>query len=612
MIRLIHSNKKIFLLVLLMVLLFCGQGWATNYYFADSGSGGSDANPCSSATCTNSASPCETIECVNEVLDDLGSGTHAIYFNKGNTFVISDADKRLGFRNTSSAAIDYPATVNLIFDQYDKDSYPGSGDPNIYSTVSCSLYNYAMFVINDTDVGNVTIQNLSFSGEGGNIACQGVNLDNVSGNVDFNNNTIDFNGSNDTANALDAMVAFRYRWYSSTNGNITVHDNTIYDITSSGSPEADKDGIGIRLGCDSCDLKTSGTVDIYNNTVYGVNSDCIQVQSVLLSGSTLNIYNNTLYNFGENAIDLKGSSNTAIYHNVMYRGNWAQGGESRGGTLTWSAVANGDDAIYENYFGENDKTGAIYAMNYTAGRTLSVYRNYFYDTITAVSMEEGILKFYNNVYYNTKGQDGRSSVGGTPVGTNAAMWFNDTSSGMESGTAIINNTFWAQPAASPTGRSHDDVIMIYEGTVDLQNNIFYLDFDDSDAYPVDCYSGSSKTITLDNNVYFNNQNSNTIDTSSCGAISDSNAVTTIPGWSTFPEVANGGNLHNQGDNTVGATYDDAIFWPGSTWTPAASIDVWTYDQDLVGAGWEIGAVVYGSDPPTNKGSFGGGARIQSN
>lgn len=363
---------------------------------------------------------------------------------------------------------------------------------------------------------------------------------------------------------------------------------------------------GADRSCLSITVISSGYFSVHDNTITNCESDGIILEDIQ-SASTSSIYNNTIWNGGENSIDIKGSKNINVYHNIMGRdAAWVGiGGSSTGESaglykqgvvqvLTRPSYNSDNIAIYENVVGPSDASGiGVRALD--AGRSISnitIYRNYITNTIrnlytTQFSASISGIKFFSNILDGVKA---------------AGSHIYDDEEDATGFSVFYNNTLYAN--SDQTTYGNQGYVSIIDSDASFINNIFYVN--DANDYIVYVNSGSNPII--DHNVYYNANAGNDeiildnatpygeddqaawISAGHAGAIFDNPDFTDAASEQFWP--AAGSPVEDVGA-TLNALYDDALNL-ATTWSP---ISVATSDQDLFGTGWDIGAFIYSVDEP---------------
>ena len=588
MIRLIHSNKKIFLLVLLMVLLFCGQGWGATYsfYFADDGS---DTNCYPTEVLDDacaSGSPCLTTTCINTIISALSSSDSATFkFARDDQITIS-----------SSTPIGYGLSISSVSLTFDVWENGGSATP-----ILTGASYQPVFEFSDEDVTDLTIKNINLIGNGTTSDPMVVKIYAL-GNVTIDNCTIDGNngGTGNISESNQGCVVINH-----TTGNVTVTDNTIRNCWEDQTPELgaglDFAGILIWMNMGSPPEKSTGTHTISGNTIYNVNSDGIHIAGVQNSTNRTQVFDNTIYNFGEQALDIKDSRYIDVYNNDFYRNDYTVAG-SGGGYC--NIVTTGPDAIwdaepgglriYENYLHDN-KYCAIRISGHVSNSEASaldsyIFQNYFYEVAAGILLWGGTgHEFQGEIFNNVMdiSEDQLNTVGGFPE---AGISIKDTDQ-----LNVYNNSIWVH---SPVGTTVGYPIQLITGSISnvvLKNNGLYTTQNSSSSYPLYCCASGCTPSTFDHNGYYNSNNSNTIH-SNCGSSGGSDQ-TTDPNFSTFPKlngnspyISAGVDLGNATDSCTSTTdeYNCGFNWDNTTWTPVASMAYSYVDQDD-DSPWDIGA-----------------------
>jgi len=567
-------------LIIIYILLCAAPSFGAAYtkYVANAPTG-SDSNS------GDSGSPWETVARVNTFLNTLAAtDTATVYFNKGDTFTFTSP---LLYGVTFDSDADQ---VDLVFDAY------GSGAAPILNN-NCGSYNLTNIQLaGETDVDSITIQNIKLTRNDSNDSIASIWIDDFEGNVVIDNVEIDGNGSGSAAMASGyACLMLR-----NIGGDITITNSTIYNCMQIyNNPSTGYDYHGIFLRGQIPAGKSSGTITIggsaeNGNTVYQTNGDTIQVMGIQ---TTTTISYNYLYQFGENAMDIKASYPIVFEYNKVDRMFFGRGGTGSINpdvtfvreSLFTNALSKNAEIRYNYFTNSNYPAWRVANHSTTGGDESYIHHNYVENHAVGFYCNSNFIgTIHNNVIELDRDFGYVSSQS-----LEAGIYFG-SSANLGSGTAIYNNTFYIH---NPKGTYIADGVHQDAGTATYKNNIFYLDVDDLNAYPFECDGG---TPTIAYNNYHNPNNANTVD--GCSLSVDANSTTTDPLIvANFPELASTSPCLNDGDSSVGATYKDALFWPGSVWTPAASIDVWTYDQDDAGTGWEMGAVAYvlGGAPTIN-------------
>jgi hypothetical protein len=506
---------------------------------------------------------------VNTFLNTLNAvDTATIYFNKGDTFTFTTP---LLFGVSFASGADQ---VDITFDAYGTGNAPILNN-NAGSSSQANIEAHA----GETDIDSLTIQNLKLTRNDSGDSIAGIWIDDIEGDIVIDNVEIDGNGGG-TAAMTEGYACIMLR---DIGGDITITKSTVYNCMQTyNTPVIGPDYHGIFIRGLPPAGKSSGTVTIggsagNGNTIYQSNGDTIQLMGIQNSANRSTISYNYIYDFGENAIDLKASTHVDVEYNVIDRNFFGRGGSgSQNASIVFvrepqfTTDTGGSHEIRYNYFLDSNYA-AWRSANHSiiAGNGTNIHHNY---------VENHAMGFFSNgnwlgtIHNNVIEVD--QDYGVPLYWLEAGIYFG-TNANMGAGAFIYNNTFYIH---SPTGTYIADGVHHDAGTATYKNNIFYIDVNSSAAYPFDCDGGS---VTVAYNNYHNPNNANTV--TGCSLSVDANSTTTDPLIvSNFPVPEGGSPVWGDGDNSIGAAYDDAIDWNDTTWTPAASISVTTVDQDDAG------------------------------
>ncbi|MBC2722381.1 MAG: discoidin domain-containing protein [Desulfosporosinus sp.] len=389
-------------------------------------------------------------------------------------------------------------------------------------------------------------------------------------------------------------------------GDITIKNCTISNLLKTegdggfaGSVAAwcksDLKAIVIRYD-DSVGGKEDGVVYIHDNTITNVYSDSIQINGVQVSQY---IYNNTCIGYGENFLDVKGSSFGKVYNNEISCGNIGKdpgGGWFGPNTTTFHdcgvGLPVGDYEIYSNYIYTTYGSG-LYVGN---GNNFKVYNNYIKDCLVGIRVARGSgIEIYNNViettdavlqdpddnYDNASYRSGilfmEASILNSKVYNNTVYVDNDNPS---YGIAFLdpsgnepyckNNIIYTTDGNEP-GRNDYPLYWKYYGSLPpdyppvLGNNSYYNPNTNKRAY----WNGEDKTTANITDI-----DGNAIDDPGLQDIPNSRFAL----QPTSPATNAGADL--------GSPYNQGLS-PASTWPD----NVFTLDQDAYDD-WEIGAFVF--------------------
>jgi hypothetical protein len=333
---------------------------------------------------------------------------------------------------------------------------------------------------------------------------------------------------------------------------------------------------------------------VSNNTIYGNESSGVRIADSSNTDTTMTFTRNTIY---ENCTTYTGASpfdftggialwghhiTAEVSYNLIYNngGTTTNGGSGVG--IWFDTLAAGSVAKYNLIYG--NRANGIFIEKTSSS---SVYNNIVYSNASGANYTAGIL---------VKGNDNTGANN-----TNANLIYNNTLYDNNAGgasTANISVQTWDSNAATAPNSaeaSHNRVV----------NNITYSTTgQDLQAW----YGGGNADTTYGNghdNLYYNNSvstdranflkwnNTNYATLALFEAATLSTAYININADPLFTNaVGNDFTLQStsparDAGTNLGSTYDDAIM-PGSTWPSSVT----TIDQDLRGAGWEIGAYVY--------------------
>ncbi|MDP2741739.1 MAG: hypothetical protein Q8O66_03590 [bacterium] len=186
-------------------------------------------------------------------------------------------------------------------------------------------------------------------------------------------------------------------------------------------------------------------------------------------------------------------------------------------------------------------------------------------TNAGIDTIRGTVKLFNNWITATSATWGQSLPDGH------TLWlYNNVLNGLpttflaSAGTANIYNNTVYNSSASGT------FVNQTAGTLNLKNNIF--------ENITDVLNSSGGTSNISNNIYYNSSNEG-----GDGSLTSDPLFTTVGTDFSLQSISPAINT----GTSLGSDYDDAIY-PGSTWPSSVT----TADQDLRGAGWEIGVYIY--------------------
>lgn len=338
-------------------------------------------------------------------------------------------------------------------------------------------------------LSNLTIRNLDVSGQDFlykkeyNIRIHGVNEITIDG--------IDMNGhkGGNTENQEGKSFLYLYK----TTGTVTVKNCTVYNLGPDNVLDDERDIMGIVIH-----EVTSGSINIHNNTIHTVGGDGIHAY---LSTVTQNIYSNTLYNFGEQAIDIKGSSNMAIYENTLYTEAGFKGGSGgTGGGIPKligcayiSEYPNDNITIHDNIFNGSSTIAILMAHSNNA----NVYGNYIEDCAGAIFLAStvGNAQIHHNIIVNPRSRvaDSSREAGGIyqNTGNREPCYFYNNTIYNNSGTCKRPFNIQHSPGGS------------------VKHNVVYMNHNDEDAY---AFYRNSYGIDpmVESNCWYNNSHVNRV------------------------------------------------------------------------------------------------------
>jgi hypothetical protein len=251
-------------------------------------------------------------------------------------------------------------------------------------------------------------------------------------------------------------------------GPIIVKNTTLFNWGPLNLPTTGADSAGIAII-----HHHSGSYNIHNNTVHHVNGDCLQIAQSTANGQ---VHNNTFYNAGENAIDIKGTSNVAIYDNEFYRERgFGLGGTGSEGALIvvhgWGLPAT-NNVLRTNKFRNCVYHGISVAHGDAGANQLKVDSNYFKNCKDSIRILNGCsdVQVSNNVFHDAMG--------------GYAIQENNTGAG----SRIVDNTIYE-------GR----IELLCSNQTEVVNNIAYLT---SDTYAL-TYSNCGVQPAVNHNLWYN-------------------------------------------------------------------------------------------------------------
>jgi len=406
-----------FILIWLCFVLFSfDECFSTDYFVSI------DGNDDNSGLSTESS--WKTIHKINSFKFEDGDTVH---FNRGDIF--------------DDATLMSPDVDNFTFCDY------GSGDLPI---IGNNKYK-PIFIAPREKINNLLLKNLDISGQGYSsvkeTSCSimnvhGLTLDGIKADGYFENN---FSGKN--ALFIGGTVN-----YSSSSGEIKIINCRINNYGPENMPQVGTDFIGIVIG-----NVTDGSIVIHDNVLHDFNADGIQI---FKSRVPVSIYSNFFYNFGENAIDVKSSSEIFIFNNKFTNKNSFSGSGGSGGGSTigvhdpYGVGDVGRVEIYNNEFYATYKTTIglskvkdiqIYnnifdkitgrPITVSNSESIDINKNYFSRTSGCVNIKTGSrnVTINNNIFYNYHKWSDKSGV------EFGCVYENNDSTEV---TAVHNNTFF--------------------------------------------------------------------------------------------------------------------------------------------------------------------------
>lgn len=335
-------------------------------------------------------------------------------------------------------------------------------------------------------------------------------INNVSGassnTININNNTV-----KNIALVTTTGTAYGINWTSAT--NISVSNNSIYNITRNGSGTI----YGIYSGSSSVNEVVS------NNTVHDITSTSATTSSIYgiyqnTAAGTKLFQNNTIYNFN-------GSFGNTFYGvyvgygtTVDITGNLVYGFTSTGGTAgTIYGIGRGTVAtnvnIYKNkvYGLSTSSSGpTLYGIYSAGGATTTIYNNLVGDlTTSAANAANPLAGIYiaagttANVYYNTVNLSGTSS--GALFGS-SAIYASVTPIVDLRNNIFVNNSGVTGAGLAAVYRRSSAVLTSYASA--SNNNLFYGSTIFTDGTNTDATMAAYKTrvSTRDNASVYENPN----------------------------------------------------------------------------------------------------------
>jgi hypothetical protein len=346
------------------------------------------------------------------------------------------------------------------------------------------------FVISNTSINHIIIKNVDISGQdftaSHNYLNEIRNIDNIT--LDG----IEGNGSGGTRLGNTSGQAGKNPFFlEGGSGVIEIANCILYNWGPDNMPI---DGISDCYAFE-IDRKKEGSFLVHDNIVHDVNADAIQIR--VFEGSFGKIYKNTFYNCGENAVDIKGSSNIQVYENNFYRETNFIGHGGIGGigtpliNIIPTTAAGGGESnnnVIENNYLHHNPGEAIY-IGYIVDtyycRSIIINDNIFKETgqITIGSATVGV-KIYNNYFEKTY---------------NACVYENNSNPGTE----IYNNTIKG---------GINTKYGVYMGTTNgslIDNNHVTLDNPSNSSFGLYVKNPIGKPI-IRNNTWYNSSSSNRV------------------------------------------------------------------------------------------------------
>jgi len=324
-------------------------------------------------------------------------------------------------------------------------------------------------------------------------------------NVDVYSNTITLQS--------DATTSSFYALYCSMGSTGTTNTVNIYDnIIENCTRPAVTSGTWYMIYRSSSAFNVNIYGNIIRNNTSTTTGTCYGLYSTSGgAGGTEHIYNNEIYNntFGSGTkywlrTGAASTTTRTINNNSVYSNTGGGTGSTYGLYSTSGDVVN----IYQNNVYDITGGGTVYGLYKTGGVNINVYENNLYDLesiTTSSSVCYGIYSssgtdvyFYNNFLSDIKAPNSTSTTAGTrgiyiSSGTNVGLYYNTVY--LDYTGAATNNSAAFYATSSTT-------------SLDLRNNIFVNNVDNSAGGDAFAFRGSSTSVltdlaaTTNNNLYY--------------------------------------------------------------------------------------------------------------
>lgn len=451
-------NKKSYILIVLLCLVFASEVFATNYYIKNGGNDGSAG--------TSDGTAWATMERVNTKIATYSGGENdTFYFKRGSTW---SSDEALGY---SGGFIDLPnCTISL-------DAYDSGAKPIIRTDTQKFVY------LADSSAVNINISNFNLHG------CKSsylypLGIWYTSGNIHITE--VDGDGSVNRLSNPQVIIRF-----DQVTGSVEVDNCDIHDFGDATNPSGDD--------CNGIDFTSEGTsnhpswIKIHDNTIYNMQGDPFACSELFFTGSGTSrgdIYDNTFYNGGENSIDIKESSHLYIYRNLLYKNGFGSGGSGSGELITVhtdAPVAIGechDIHIYENFLDGNwDGTEYLAGISFgTQNGTARIYRNWFKNCAPFIAADYGDITIDNNFF---------------EVDTVLTGAVGSDLSAVKLGSSTDQVIFYQNTVYDPEGQLNYGIYESTDHNLIMKGNI--VELSKSGAYPI--YTGSISITSTHNDLY---------------------------------------------------------------------------------------------------------------
>jgi len=496
--------KRLFILTTLIVFVFlllpCMAGAATYYFSAE----GSDTSPYDTWAKASTA-----IGTFNSI--DFANGD-VINIRAGDT--ITDAQLTLAGITGTGKSI---TIQGLDSDEAGKEK-DLSADGKPHFDGNDTTFTGTLILIQNTSIdGTLTIKDIDISG------CDGLNnngghlwVTGPSADIVFDGIYCDQRSGATTTNWFDYMVKV-----SACSGDITIRNCTFKngyytDFATSRTLWGSEDVTGVMLWNSTPNVKTTGTIRIYNNSFSHIYTDGIHLGGVQSPDKTY-IYNNIFNGFGENAVDFKSARYVEFYENVSdQQGDLSFGhADGAGSWGNFHLIAHNDSYNFPGYYSAdiNIYDNLFRSSNYTGIQgnpgtfNINVYRNRFTDICLPIHVAgTDNMYIYNNVIEWT------NAVG---AGTETNHTVNSARCGIRIGGStwdvddlhIYNNTIVDRGSTIHVYGIYHDGEANQSGLL-VKNNLLYMARNDASVYPF--YSDGGAAITTDYNNYYNPNHANRI------------------------------------------------------------------------------------------------------